>query len=230
MKIHNVAQGSAEWIELRLGRPSASQFHRIVTPAKCELSTQARGYAFLLIAEKLMHESLNPLENLEHISRGKELEPQAVKMYEFQQEVSTEPVGLITTDDGRIGASPDRLLTGRNAALEIKCPAPQTHLQYLVDGFGAHYLPQVQGQAYVGEFEFVDRYSFHPLMPPALVRTYRDETYIGKLAGALEQFCDELAELERIIRDKGYFPEHPRLATAIDELAKAQDQERYLGA
>ena len=230
MKIHNVTQGSLEWVELRLGLPTASNFHKIVTPAKAQLSTQARKFAFLLIAEKLMNESLNPLDNLEHIARGKEREPQAVKMYEFDQEVATEPVGFITTDDGRVGASPDRLLVGHAAALEIKCPAPQTHLEYLVDGFGADYMPQVQGQAYVGEFDFVDRYSFHPLMPPALVRTHRDEAYIAKLRAALDQFCDDLAELERVIRDKGYFPEHPVLQTAIDELAREQDSGRFLDA
>ena len=86
MKIHNVAQGSAEWLELRLGLPTASQFHRIVTPAKCELSKQARKFAFLLIAEKLMHESFTDLDHLSYIARGKELEPQAVKMYEFDTE------------------------------------------------------------------------------------------------------------------------------------------------
>ena len=240
MKIHNVAQGSAEWLELRLGLPTASQFHRIVTPAKCELSKQARKFAFLLIAEKLMHESFTDLDHLSHIARGKELEPQAVKMYEFDTELETSPVGFITTDDGRMGASPDRLIiashrgrflgSGTMAALEIKCPSPQTHLEYLVDGFGADYLPQVQGQAMIGEFDFVDRYSFHPLMPPALVRTYRDSAYIAKLSAALDQFCDELAELERVVRAKGYFPEHPNLQTAIDELARTQDPERYLGA
>ena len=176
MKIHNVAQGSAEWLELRLGLPTASQFHRIVTPAKCELSKQARKFAFLLIAEKLMHESFTDLDHLSYIARGKELEPQAVKMYEFDTERQTAPVGFITTDDGRMGASPDRLIISETwpGALEIKCPSPQTHLEYLVDGFGADYMPQVQGQALIGEFDFVDRYSFHPLMPPALVRTHRD--------------------------------------------------------
>jgi hypothetical protein len=225
MKIHNVAQGSAEWIELRLGLPTASQFHRIVTPKKGDLSTQARKYAFLLIAEKLMHESLNPLDNLDHIARGKELEPRAVKMYELDQNVETRPVGFITTDDGRMGSSPDRLLIGGNAALEIKCPAPQIHLEYLADGFGADYMAQVQGQALIGEFEFVDRYSFHPLMPPALVRTHRDEAYIRKLSSALAQFCDDLDHLEAVVRAKGYFPEHPLLATAIDELARTQGDE-----
>lgn len=153
-------------------------------------------------------------------------------MYEFDTDRQTEPVGFITTDDGRMGASPDRLIISETwpGALEIKCPSPQTHLEYLVDGFGTDYLPQVQGQAMIGEFDFVDRYSFHPLMPPALVRTHRDAAYIAKLSAALDQFCDELAELERVVRAKGYFPEHPNLQTAIDELARTQDPERYLGA
>jgi hypothetical protein len=230
MKIHNVEQGSADWIALRIGIPTASQFHKIITPKTLELSSQARRYAFFLVAEKLMNESLNPLENLEWIERGKLLEPQAVKMYEFDQEVSTMPVGFLTTDDGRIGASPDRLIVDQAAALELKCPAPHTHLEYLIDGFGADYMAQVQGQAYVGDFEWVDRYSFHPLMPSALMRTYRDEAYIKKLADALARFVDMKDELLEQARGKGYFGARDRLITAVDEMAKDQDLGRYLDA
>ena len=229
-KFHHVEQGSGEWVALRIGKPTASQFHKIITPKKLEFSTQARHYAFFLIAEELMHESLNPLDNLEWIARGKELEPQALKMYEYDQEVTTAPIGFVTTDDGRIGASPDRLLVDRPAALELKCPAPHTHLEYLIDGFGADYITQVQGQAYVGEFEFVDRYSFHPRMPSALVRTYRDESFIRKLADHLERFCDMLDELREQVKAKGYFAESKELRTAVDEMAKDQNVERYLGA
>jgi hypothetical protein len=66
------------------------------------------------------------------------------------------------------------------------------------------------------------------LMPPALVRSHRDEAYIAKLSAALDQFCDDLAELDRVIREKGYFPEHPHLATAIDELARTQGDQDYV--
>jgi hypothetical protein len=217
--IHNVEQGSGDWQKLRLGIPTASMFHKIVTGTG-KLSKQARGYAYFLVAEKLLNESLDSLDHLEWIGRGKELEPQAVKLYEFQNDVETAPIGFITSDDGRVGCTPDRLIVGKEAALELKCPAPHTHVGYLLDGFGLDYVPQAQGQLLVGEFDFVDRYSYHPRMPPVLCRTYRDSAYIGTLADALDEFCDMLDEMLARARSMGLFAERERMATQLDEYAK----------
>jgi hypothetical protein len=222
---HKVVQGSGEWQKLRLGIPTASNFAKIITPKTAEFSTQSRKYAFRLIAEMLCNESFEPLEKLGWIERGRELEPAAVRMYEFERDVETAEVGLLTTDDGRVGATPDRLLIGAPAALEVKCPAPFTHLEYLIDGFDADYFPQVQGQALVGEFEFVDRYSYHPSMPPLLQRTYRDEPYLKKLQDALNRFCDMKDEMLEKARSLGMFVDRERIVTAVDRELKD-----YLGA
>lgn len=223
MKIFNVEPGSGEWLKVRLGIPTASNFHKILTPKKQEFSSQARGYAFRLIAEKLLNESADSIDYIEHVQRGKDLEPQAIKMFELVEELKTAPVGFITTDDMACGATPDRLIEGQAAALECKCPAAWTHLEYLVDGFGADYIVQAQGQNYVGEFEWVARYSFHPKMPPCLVKTYRDEPFISKLRAALDQFNEMKAEIEEKVRSMGYFEENPRLLTAWDDLAQQED-------
>lgn len=231
MKIHDVAQGSGDWLKLRLGIPTASQFHRIVTPTG-QFSKQSRAYAHYLLAEQLLNYSLESLQNLEWIARGKDIEPQAVRMYEFEQDAETAPVGFITTDDLRLGATPDRLIVGSAGALEVKCPAPQTHVGYMIEGFGADYVPQVQGQMLVGEFDFVDRYSHHPELPPVLLRTHRDEPYIAKLRAALAEFCDHKDEALEAIRAKGYFAEKRRLLTAADDQARSlgRDLADYLGA
>src|SRR5215472_9305133 len=142
----HVAQGSGEWAKLRLGIPTASNFHRIVTPTG-KLSAQARKYAYRLIAERLLNETFDSLETIEHIARGKELEPAAARMYEFMQGAETATCGLLLTDNRRIGACPDRLLLDRPGAVELKCPAATTHIEYMLEGFGLDYIPQVQGQA-----------------------------------------------------------------------------------
>lgn len=215
MKIHNCEQGSAEWFALRKGVPTSSEFHRIVTPTG-KLSTQARKYAFYLIAETLLNRSLETISSLEWVERGKELEPEAARMYEFQHEVTTERVGFITSDDGRIGCSPDRLIVGRSAGLEIKCPAPQTHVCYMLEGFGLDYVPQVQGQLYVGEFEYVTRMSYHPEMPPYMERTNRDEAYIKKLVAALDEFCEIRDKMLEQAKASGFFAERARILTPAD--------------
>ena len=43
MKIVDVEQNTPEWEAVRLGKPTASEFHRIITAVKGDLSEQARG-------------------------------------------------------------------------------------------------------------------------------------------------------------------------------------------
>ena len=219
MRHHKVEQGSGEWLKLRLGIPTASRFHLIVTPAKWQLSASARRYAFRLVAETLLNEITELVEGTEWMERGKELEPRAVQMYEFESQEKTEPCGLLTTDDGLIGASPDRLIVGfgNPCPLELKCPAPWTQIEYLIDGFGADYLPQAQGQILIAEADFCDRYAFHPAMPPALVRTYRDDNKQTVLRQALTDFLDMRDEILERARASGFFAERRHLATALDQ-------------
>lgn len=224
MKIHNVAAGSGEWLQVRLGIPTASMFHKLLTPARLEYSKQARAYALYLVAEKLLNTSLSPLEKTEWMERGNELEPQAIRAYEFQEETETTPVGFITDDAMTMGATPDRLLVGAAAGLEIKVPAPHTHLAYLIDGFGSDYVTQAQGQNLVCEFEFVDRYSWHPELPPCRVRTYRDDNFIHALTKAIDRFNEEKHEIEEKVRAMGYFEDRKRLLTDVDRIAAEYHQ------
>ena len=195
MRVFVVEQGGPEWLSLRLGIPTSSEFDKIITPKTQKFSASARSFAIRLVTEELLRCPVLDIGSVPAIARGKELEPDAVQMYEFEQGVSTSPVGFITTDDGRIGASPDRLVDGVPAGVELKCPAPHTHMSYLLDGFDADYKVQVQGQMLVGDFEWVDRYSYHPNLPPVRERTYRDEPFIAKLRSALDQFLDLRDEL-----------------------------------
>ena len=217
MIIHNVEQGTPEWLALRLGIPTASEFDNIITPAKGELSKQSKGYAHRLITERVLRRSLDSLDHLEWIERGKMLEPDAARLYEFERDCETRKVGFITTDDGQLGASPDRLIVGHNGGVELKCPAPHTHIGYMLDGFGPAYKVQVQGQMLVGGFEFIDRVSYHPEMPPVIFRTWRDDAFIELMRKALDEFNDMLAGMERRVRDAGYFQERDRIMTIAEE-------------
>ena len=223
MKELPVAPGSGEWLTVRLGIPTASMAHKILTPKTMKFSAQARGYAFRLVAEKLMNESFDSIDYIEHVQRGKDLEPQAVGMYEMVENVQTRPSGFLVLDDLSAGATPDRIILGKSACLEVKAPSPWVHLQYLVDGFEESYLLQAQMQAYVGEFEYVDRWSYHPALPPRLEKTYRDDALIANLRDALDQFNQMKAEIERKVRESGFIEEHAQLRTAFDDLKDAYD-------
>lgn len=206
MKVHDCTQGSQEWLKLRSGIPTSSQFARIITPTG-KPSKSSDPYMHALIAERYMGRPLT-----EHVSfwmeRGSALEAEAVAYYEHLKDTDTEAVGFVTNDAGTIGESPDRLV-GEDGLLEIKCPAPHTHVQYLMHKpVDRTYYPQIMGQLWICEREWVDILSYHPGMPPALVRTHRDEPYIKLLAGAVTSFSDDLERQWELLR-REHPPEEP---------------------
>lgn len=217
MKVYrNLDQGSGQWFQLRQGIPTASQFHLIITPTTGKLSAQSAAYAYRLAAERLLNAPSAAIEGQEWMDRGKELEPVAARHYEFVHEVETEPVAFVTTDDGAIGASPDRLVKGRPIGLEIKCPSPPVHLRYLLDGCDDKYRPQVQGQIYVAELERADFLSYHPRMPARLISTPRDEPFIALLKAALDEFNAHLAALVERARALGVFQAYEAAQTPTE--------------
>lgn len=203
--IHTMPQGSDAWRAARLGIPTASQFHRIITAAKGDLSKSARKYAHELVAETLLGRPLEaPMMNGFAIQRGVELEPLAVRQYEFSTDAETRPVGFVTSDCGRIGCSPDRLIVGARGGLEVKCQLDGNHIGTLIDGPGDDYRQQVQGCLAVCELEWWDLYAYHPALPPVTIRTYRDEPYIAKLQAALVEFLAMRDDMLATVRATGW--------------------------
>jgi hypothetical protein len=213
MKIHLCEQHSDEWYRLRLGIPTASQFHNILTPLGAPTKGDRRAkYKFRLIAERLLQQSMDDRFENYWTRRGRELEEQARDAFVSQLDGCTgiDKIGFVTTDDGKIGASPDGFLLWEDQpkaeeGLEIKCPSPWVQVEYLLEGLESNYKPQVQGHMLVGGFKAMHLWCWHPAMPPVYIRTERDDDYIRKLARALFDFCNELdAETDRALRKGNY--------------------------
>lgn len=193
MIVHDCTQGSPEWFAARLGIPTASEFDKILTSTG-KISTQAETYMNRLIAERFMGKPAQEFEGNAWTERGNELEPQAVQFYELQNDMDTQAVGFCTDDARTMGASPDRLING-DGLLEVKCPAPHTHVQYMLTrSLDKKYWPQVQGQLLVTGREWVDLISYHPEMPPVIIRIERDDKYLAALAQAIQLFHEKLEE------------------------------------
>lgn len=199
MLIHDFEQNSPEWYDARCGVITASTFGSVLTPAKMELSSQSKGIEYKTIAELITGQPAEEFCGNYHVDRGKELEPDAVSLYELIRDCSTEIIGFVTNDDKTIGCSPDRLI-GDKGLLEIKCPAPHTHLKYFFEGgIDTEYKPQIQGQLMITNRDWCDIMSYHPEMQPVIKRVKRDEEYILKLAAALDQLWININEkMERI--------------------------------
>lgn len=216
----DVDQGSAHWYKLRAGRPTASNFDKIITPAKMELSKQRHAYACTIIAERLLNWQADSLDKITHIQAGKENEPLAVQQFEFVTDIETKPVGLVTSDDGRFGASPDRVAgihdTTVDIVAEVKCPTIPVQINRLLFGHGADYRCQVQGQLWVAEADKAVFYSYHQRTPHYLVETGRDDEFIRKLAAAMEQFSDELEGWMEQAQSLGVFQAYEDVLTPLD--------------
>lgn len=191
MRIETVIQGSEDWENLRRGIPTASNFSRIITPAKGQLSTAWKSYAAELIGQEL-GVIVQPPPSF-WMEWGTENEPYAVAAYEQITGVKTAQIGFAWPDDHtRYGCSPDRLV-GENGLLEVKCPKPETLIEYHVGGeLPSEYRPQVQGQLLITGRDWCDFLAYHPQLKPFLIRVERDEKYIANLAVALDEFCDNL--------------------------------------
>jgi hypothetical protein len=218
MKRYDCDQGSPEWFRLRLGKPTASNFHKIITPGG-KPSEQSRKYLYRLVAERLLAESFDDPLHLEWVERGKELEPHAAARFSFQHDVELERVGFVLSDDGRLGCSPDRFIKGKLESVEIKCPAPWTHIGYLLDGPGTDYKPQVNGQLLVAELEAVHLYSYSDRMPAHHQISYRDKAYIKTLARYLSDFLERLDEATERARSLGAYVANPAFTTPFDQNA-----------
>lgn len=223
MKIYlDIEQRSDEWRQIRLGIPTSSNFAKIVTPKKFDLSKGAVDYALRLVAERLLNQTSESTIENPWMEQGRILEADAVRQYEFAYDLTTIPVGFITTDDGRIGCSPDRLVASeKRVALEVKVPSPHVHLGYLLNGTADEYLPQVLGQIYVAELDHAELFSYSPQMPAALIKTDRDPERIAKLADALDRFTESLDEMTERARSMGVFQPAPRVVAPAEAIEAA---------
>lgn len=191
MRICVYEQGTEGWLRDRLGCPSGSSFAKLIT-ATGKPSTSAEGYINQLIAERLMNNMASEIKVTEWMQRGTELEPEARSFYEFASGNDVDEIGFCKHDVLECGVSPDGLI-GDNGLLEIKCPAPSTHVGYLRGNkLPSTYKQQVMGQLWITEREWCDFVSYHPDMPALIVRVERDEEYISLLAAEVEKACEAI--------------------------------------
>jgi hypothetical protein len=186
VKFIECEQNTDEWIQWRVGLPTASEFSKLVTGTG-KASTQLSDYAATLAAELFAGKPLERWEGSWATERGHEVEPIARANYEFLNEVEVVRVGFVVNFDA--GCSPDGLV-GDSGLHEIKCQLPKGHVQTLhyhrKNGkCPPAYYPQVQGQLLICEREWCDLDFYHPDLPGLTIRVYRDEEYISMLKGQI---------------------------------------------
>jgi len=202
--IHDVQQNSDEWLALRAGRPTASEFSKIVT-SEGKPSKSMSGYAVTLAGELYAGRPLDAWEGNQWTERGHELEARALAWYEFMNDTPCARVGFVTDDSETYGCSPDAIADGN--IVEVKSLKAENHIKALMY-FEKHgkaptdYIAQTQGQIMVCNAEYSDLIFFHDVLPPFVVRQGPIKAVQDGLAENIPKLIAERDRVLAILNDR----------------------------
>ena len=194
MKIHEIEQNTPEWLLLRAGKPTASEFKKLVSGTG-QLSKSMSAYARKLAAEVYAGKPLEQWEGNQWTERGHDMEILGADEYELTRNCSISQVGFVTDDLEKYGCSPDRLVDN-DGLLEIKSLSASNHIEALLyidknKDIPPDYRTQVQGQILVCERDWCDVLFFHPDLPSKTLRILPDAEFVEKLTGQINAVLKE---------------------------------------
>lgn len=195
LTIHDVEQGSQDWLDLRCGLLTASTIGKLLTPTgKLAENDTARGLMQTLIAERISGhvEYVHPSFDMQ---RGTLDEPYAREMY-AENYAPVEEVGFATLDVGpyKLGASPDGLV-GIKGGIEIKSRQPKVQLRTILsDTVPTMNLAQIHACMFVFDRLWWDYVSYAGGWPLYVRRVRRDGTWDTAIIAALNAYEQQAAE------------------------------------
>jgi len=215
---HPIAQGSAAWFRLRLGIPTCSNMHKLVTPAEFSYPKAACLYAAELVAERYLGVSMDSTENNDYgfMGRGKKYEDEARRWYEYTRDVDVRQVAFVSDDEMTEGGSPDGLVEESEdgpGGVEIKILSARHHVRALLAGepVTKHLDPQVHGLIRLTGARWWDVVAYHPAdpergipaLPPLMYRVRRNEDRILQIDACMEEFKADMDRAGRALAAVG---------------------------
>lgn len=199
LEVIDCEQNSDEWIQARLGIPTASKFTEVQAKVGPRGGVPKGRQTYL---RKLAGEVITgyPMDNYSnsYMDKGHERETEARELYGFLRGVEPIEVGFIR--NGNCGCSPDALI-GDDGMWENKNAEAHIQIERLENGVvPKEHIAQCQGQLMVAERAWLDFMSYSRGLPPLVVRIERDEAYISSLRESVDKFNDELSALVAKIR------------------------------
>ena len=178
---YDVTQGSEQWHELKRGKFTASPSSKLLMGK----TTQGyNDYIYKIAMERLTGKLTEGYSNAA-MKRGIDMEPMARQSYEVEYLTLVEECGFIEVDEW-LGCSPDGLV-GDDGMIQIKCPAFNTHIGYIMDNkVPKDYYVQMQAELYVSGRKWNDFVSFHPELPMLILRVEPDKEMFKKIAEEIE--------------------------------------------
>jgi hypothetical protein len=189
-------QGSPEWLQARCGLLTASEMHRIVTPAKLKAADndKSRAHLYELLAQRVT-QFVEPTYVGEHMLRGQADEEEALSIYEDAYEAGHR-VGFVTNDKWgfMLGFSPD-LLVGDNGFVEVKSRIQREQVRTILAAqMPEDFVLQVQTGLLVSERKWCDFVSFSAGLPMFTKRVFPDEEVQAAILAAAAKFHERLEE------------------------------------
>ena len=206
MRTVEVMQGTEEWFRARLGIPTASRFADVMATIKTGEAAARRNYRAQLVVERLTGRRTEMFVS-QAMKDGTEREPFArIEIEARLGRIISQP-GFVKHDVIEAGASPDGMIDA-SIGVEIKCPIPATHFDYMSLPGGAcppDYRWQVQGAMWITGASTWVFASFNPEFPEGsrlLLRwVKRNDADIKALEDGASQFIKELDDAERFVRN-----------------------------
>ncbi len=212
-------QHTAGWYKARLGHFTGSQVGRLMKRGRgkdAEWSADALTYIKEIVAERLINPVVLDIPDL--FDQYLDFTVASSKMMAWGNDHEKDALGAYVSLKGRkvtscgslphaeVAAfwdSPDGLLLDADGVVEVKCPAPKTHTEYLLQVYDGEslrkvnevYYWQVMAHMAVTGARFCDWMSYCPFLKPSLhVATIeRDEDAIGQMLERIKA-ADKIAE------------------------------------
>src|ERR1700733_13602116 len=214
MNIHPAPQGSAAWLQARIGLVTASRIKDVLAVltrasknGKAGEPAAARiAYRAELVAERLSGRSEDHYVSPE-MDHGTEYEPIARSAYEIATGTMVDTVGLVYHPTMPFsGASADGLVDDEGA-VEIKAPKTTTHLRWIQAGIvPEEHQDQCLWVMACCERQYLDFISYDPRLPDGLkifiVRMERDEERIKMIEQEVASFNAEVEAACNALRSR----------------------------
>ena len=199
----NIIQGSESWLQLRLGKCTASRVADVMAKTKTGVSASRANYLIELALQRVTG-VIEPSYTNDAMAYGTANEQTARTAFEVAHNVFVDQVAFVDHPTIKnFGCSPDGIVG--DSLLEIKCPYQSAiHWSYFKDGCPSKYYTQIQAQMSCTGAKSVWFVSYDGRMPPRsqlyIEEVLREEEFIKKLEDEVKQFLNEVEVESNLMR------------------------------
>lgn len=201
MRVIECEQGSAEWLQARCGRITASRICDVVATIKKGEAKAREHYRAEIVGERITKDTQDHYMTW-YMRQGRDREPEARMAYGLKHRVIVEEVGFVLHPVMNFaGSSPDGLVP--KGGIEIKCPKTVAQVEYLkAKIIPPDYELQMVWNMICCEREWWDFFSYHPKLPALKIRLHRNEETVAFVEAAVRQFESEVLEDMALVSGK----------------------------